>query len=239
MAGSVQFRSSEAVLTAYENSSCPAWSLWQGGQLLFKFAGKTAEEAISALSNVLEMLGESSNAIYTLKVYEDIGGKEKIKNNTPYDGSFNFRLNADSQELNQSQYRNYSGMKELQTQIAALSARIEAREAESDDDDEEEDETERQLGKIGALLNNPVVQQLAGLLFRGTNLAPAPGPRAVGALGNVPPAPDQEQQISQALAILKDKDPKLGEHLTKLAQIAQSSPANFDYMLTLVEQITI
>jgi hypothetical protein len=238
MAGSVQFRSSEAVLTAYENSNCPAWSLWQGGQLLFKFAGKTAEEAISALSNVLEMLGESSNAIYTLKVYEDLG-KDKLKNNTPYDGSFNFRLNADSQELNQSQYRNYSGMKELQTQIAALSARLEAREAEGEEEGEEEDETERQLGKIGALLNNPVVQQLAGLLFRGTNLAPAPGPRAVASLGNVPPAPDQDQQINQALTILKEKDPKLGEHLTKLAQIAQSSPANFDYMLTLVEQITI
>lgn len=233
MASSIQFRDSEAVLAAYLNRNCPAWGLFQGKQFMFKYEGSTVQEGEAALTEVLDMLGNgSTNAIYTLKVYEDFSGK-KIKENTPCDGSFNFRLNDENQVITNSQASSFKKQDLILEKLAVLEARMDS----ENEEEEEEDETEKALGKIGSYINHPVVAMIAQALFPGTKL-PALAPAAPGqTLGNVPAAATPDQQIEQALEILKQRDPKLHEHLGKLAAMAVHQPANFEFLIKTLDTL--
>src|SRR4051812_30719901 len=105
MASSIQFVGIEAVVTAFENIKCTAWAIAQGGQFMFKNAGATAEDATNELRDMLEAIEKSStNALYTLRVYEGIADRSSIKNSTPYDYSFNFKLNGENQLITNAQY---------------------------------------------------------------------------------------------------------------------------------------
>ncbi len=228
MASSVQFTSSEAVLTAFLNRNCPAWSIWQGRQFMFKNEGSNAEESEKQLIEILTVLEQSSNAIYTLKVYEELKGK--IKENTPCDGSFNFKLNAETQLITNNQYSRMNNQNELLTRLAAIEARLQ------DEPEEEEDETERTLGKIGALMNNPVVMQLAQMIFGAKPAASSQLAITSGSIAGVPESNDNER-INQAVAILKTKDARLADHLTKLAEIATTQPGSFDFLLKSLDSL--
>lgn len=228
MASSVQFIGSDAVLKACENRNCPAWSLWQGRQFMFKHDASTVDDAINALQEVLEMIGESTNAIYTLKVYEDLKPGTKIKENTPADGSFNFRLNNPEQMITNSQYSRQVGMNQVLSELNAIKLQLAEKEEE---EEEEETDTEKTLGKIGDLMNNPVVMQLASMFLGKTIQLPAPAP---GSLGNVG---DQETKIKNALVVLKEHDARLGDHLEKLAAIAVSKKESFLFLINTLDQM--
>ncbi len=231
MAFSVQFTSPEAVLQAYLNRNCAAWSIWQGKQFMFKYDGNTVEEGQAQLIEILGVLAESSNAIYTLKVYEDFNGK-KIKENTPCDGSFNFKLNAENQLITNSQYTRLGNTNQLLTEVAAM--REELRLLREEREEGEEDETESALGKIGALINNPVVMQLAQMIFGAKAGAPSQLAISSGSIGNVP---NQDEEIKKAIEVLKSKDARIAEHLTKLATIATTQPASFDFLLKSLDSL--
>jgi hypothetical protein len=228
MASSVQFRGIDEVLTAFDNIKCPAWSILQGGQFMFKHAGKTEDEAGQALRQTLEMLEGSSNSIYTLRVYEDITERSKLKANTAYDGSFNFRLNMESQELTQAEYRRHGSLTAMQSELSAVKAQLAAMQEEEEDDDETD--TEKTLGEIGSLINNPVVMQLAQMIF-GVKPKELPTP---GALAGVN---EQEPKIKAAVEILKLHDTRLGDHLEKLATIAQTAKPSFDFLLNTLDSM--
>jgi hypothetical protein len=221
----VQFRGLETVLKAYENRNLPAWSLWVGQQFLFKYEGSTVDEAVLQLNEVLEMiLKDGSTAIYTLKVYEDLPAGGKIKEKTPADGSFNFRLQEDSREYVRGNGNSYN------SQIATLEARIKELEAEN-----EEEEDESGLGAINEALEHPLIEKLLSSVF-GINLATAqhhvPGPTISG-INDA----DRETKINRAVAILKQHDIRLDEHLTILADTAVNSPQTFSYLLGMVDQL--
>jgi hypothetical protein len=215
---SVQFRGSETVLTAFLNRDCSAWSLWVGGQFLFKYAGENVEEARQALQDTLIMIEQSeSTAIYTLKVYEELPKGVKIKEKTECDGSFNFRLQDDLPSVNRVNYQN-----SMSSQLAALNKKLDDYMA----DDAEEDEST--MGQIGKFLEHPIAQRLvSGIL--GINIQPQ-----TGAINGIPAA-NQDGKATKAIELLKTKDPRIGEHLEKLANIAEKQPQNFAYMLSLIE----
>ena len=85
---SVQFFGADNVIKAAENRKCPAWAIFQGKQFLFKYEGSDLNESQDFLEKILENL-QDSVSVYTIRFYEEA---VKIKENTPYDGSFNFRM---------------------------------------------------------------------------------------------------------------------------------------------------
>lgn len=202
MSHSVQFFGRDSVVEAFEYRNCPAWSLWQGRQFLLSKAAANVNEAAAALDEFLQMIeGSETTAVYTLKVYEETPGR--ITDKTPCDGSFNFKLNRSEQTTYGR--TNFA----LEQRLAGIEKMLTERE-----------ETEEPKGIIGQVLgyieNNEWAQQLlAGLI-----------PHIMGNKQLAPPAQQlagtdaaTEMQLQQAIAVLKQKDPKLAEHLTKLAAL--------------------
>lgn len=226
MASSIQFKGIDGVIEAYENRGVAAWSLWQGKQFMFKYEGHSIEEGAQQLQATLELLAQSTNAIYTLKVYEELTGG-KIKSNTPDDGSFNFKINGDEQALTQSQYTSYRNSNEIVQRLADIEDRLNQQE------EKYEPEPSR-LGFIGEILSDPglqpIVQPLIAKIF-GT-AAPSRMPRA--AINGIN---DDERVLSEAITELKKHDTRLHEHLAKLAAIAKENPQSFNFLLTTLDSM--
>lgn len=235
---SIQFKGIDVVLEAYESRNVAAWSLWQGRQFLFKYEGDNVTEGANELHSILDKLKHSTNAIYTLKVYEDLGKGGKIKNNTPDDGSFNFKLNFDEQEISSQQYGSLRRQDKLEQDIAELKQMILER-----DNEEEEDEPHR-LGVIGEILNDPGISQILQPLIQpflskilGLGSTPAQTPmRSISGINDDTRSTntandDAAATLNEAIKILKEADPKLPEHLMKLATLSKESPDSFNFLL--------
>jgi hypothetical protein len=235
MAGSsVQFNNVESVLNAYESREVCAWSLWQGKQFMFKYEGDNIGEGSQQLRATLDLLAESSNAIYTLKIYEDLPGG-KIKSNTPDDGSFNFKINAESQQLTQAQYSRTVNNQVILEKLNQLEARL-------NEQDEDEDEPEpNRLGLIGEIIGNPTLQPIitnliTAIFSKAGTPTPTPQPppqlqrAALNGVGD-------EVQLMEAIRELKKHDANLTEHLAKLAKIAAESPDSFKFLLQTLDNL--
>lgn len=227
MSASVHFKGIDNILNAYEQRNVAAWSLWQGSQFLFKYEGTNISEGAQALNDILDRLAQSSNAIYTLKVYEELPGG-KIKDKTPHDGSFNFRLNVDSQEITNSQYGAIRNQNAILEKLERLEQRMNEKEEEGGD------EPENKLGLIGEILNDPgvsqIVQPLIGpllnKLFGLAGVTPQMPMRSISGISD-----EAAATLNEAIRILKDADPKLPEHLMKLATLSKESPDSFKFLL--------
>lgn len=225
---SVQFKGIEGVCDAYENRNVIAWSLWQGKQFMFKYEGSDIGEGAQNLRDTLQLLSESSNAIYTLKVYEDGG---KIKSNTPDDGSFNFKLNSEGQEITNSQYTSYKNSNEIAERLARIEAKL------LQEEQYEEDEPESRLGLIGEIISHPTLQPivqsfLSSLIGIGKNVGASASPQMQRvSISGI----NDDATLMAAITELKNHDTHLAEHLTKLATIAKESPDSFKFLLSTLD----
>jgi len=214
---SIQFRGKQAVLEAFDNVDVQAFTIWQGKQYLFKGSGATE------LDGFLTMLEQNSmNAIYTVKVYEDITDKKQIKSNTPDDGSFNFKLNADGMEITNGQYTSFNNRNELISRIGAIENKFDA--IISKLEEQQEDEPENRLGIIGEIIGHPAIAPLLPqvmAMLMGTN-AQQQQYRQLATVGNVP-----DPKLNEAIERLKLADDRLSDHLMKLADIAANDPNTF------------
>jgi len=218
MGASVQFKSKEGIMQAFQGVEVDAWSVWQHKQLLFKGIGD------QDLSAFLDMLAENStNAVYTVKWYEDITDKKQIKDNTPCDGSLNFKLNADGQEINQSQYGVVKYNNELVSRINGMEEKFNLL---LDKFEGESEEPENKLGIIGDIIGHPSIAPLLPQLLSvvlGINNQPQPQQYTPAIVGNVP----EDKRLTEAIQRLKIYDSKLADHLMKLATIAETDPNTF------------
>lgn len=228
---SVQFKSIDDVLTAFQSRNVAAWSIWQGKQFMFKHEGADMAESATQLEAHLELLQSSTNAIYTLKIYEDLPAGGKIKSNTADDGSFNFRLNLESQEITREQYSRHNNNQAVLEHLTEIKSRLAALEAS--DNDEDEDEDGAGLGQVGKLLNHPVI---GGMIqgFLG-NLLPSARQQPATRLAGLPE--ENEAAIQNALAVLKSQDPQLSEHLAKLATLSLQNPGQFNFLLKTLDSL--
>lgn len=227
MSASVHFKGIDNILNAYEQRNVAAWSLWQGSQFLFKYEGTDISEGAQALNDILDRLAQSSNAIYTLKVYEELPGG-KIKDKTPHDGSFNFRLNVDSQEITNGQYGSLRRQDKFEQELAEIKQLLLARE------EEEEEEPKSKLGMIGEILNDPgisqIVQPLIAKFFGLGTVTPQMPMRSISGISD-----DAAATLKEAISILQKADPKLPEHLMKLAKLSQENPDSFQFLVQTIE----
>lgn len=218
----IQFNNLQSVLLAFQNRGVDAWALWQGKQFMFKGIGETD------LKMILDSLENgATNAIYTLKVFEEIEDEKKIKSNTPDDGSFNFRLNSDRMELTQSAYTSaYSN--------AAIVKKLEEIEKRLDEDEVVEEKSG--LGKIGEVLDHPVIAPLIPIVLE----------KVLTAIFSKNPVPQNQLNYQPAMALsgidedaaekeviekLKKHDPQLLEHLSKLLEIAETNNPLFQVII--------
>ena len=241
MASSIQFRGIDAVVEAYSNRDVPAWSLWQGKQFMFKHEGNDIAEGANQLHQTLEMLKDTSNAIYTLKVYEDWKQGQKIKNNTPDDGSFNFKIDGEAQ-VGATQY-----YQSRNTEMLAVLNKINDRLDTLEEEKEIEPEQENKLGVIGDIISHPVlspiiqgfVQSLLANATKRPEQSPAASPQATMQRAVLNGIDESEIRLNEALSVLKQHDDKLPEHLAKLAKIAASDKNTFNFLLSTLDNIEL
>ena len=208
----VQFWGVDNVINAYNLRGVETWALFQTQKNMLHKGNDS-----DSLKEFLNSLWQDSTAVYTLQFYDcDV---TEVKPGMQNDGSFNFRLN----EPESSTSTRVGSSKEtlILSELNALKLKFE--ELEFDEPENEPDMFER----INGLLEKPAIVGLINKLT-GLNMQP------IAKVGNVPGSVDD---IDKAIAILKTKDPYLGTHLLKLANMATNNPANFTFLLNTLDSL--
>jgi hypothetical protein len=253
--GPVQFKGIQKILKAYESKQIPCWAIWYGSNLFDSYYWDAdddlrpdMEQGKQLLKSVLTEVDDIDGvSTYTLKVYDGLKKGEKIKSNTPYDASFNFKLleREESAPYRERSYRDEERDKkilELEAMVKTLTEKLNAEESEDEDE-----KPEGLMGMLGAVLKMPAVEQaLAGAISQGVQGLMAkvmpinnPVPQALGRIAGVPePAADspadQEEKMQNALDTLYPLDPLLGDHLLKLAGIAEKNPGQYKMLIEML-----
>lgn len=223
---SIQFRNRESVLNYYNSLKIDTWAIWHEKDKCFSrgTGGDDLDEALTILED------GASNSIYTLRVYSGKGTTDiKAKDEGTY--SVNFRLNGENMTepetktgLTRSTMNKGSGLGKVQS---LLEDRIAEKMIASLD--QEPEEAPSKLGIIGEILDHPIIGNIVErvavnwLTSQTANIPPEAMPSQMRAVGNI--ATDAD--LVKAIERLKKCDPKLTEHLTKLADMAERDPATF------------
>lgn len=253
MSSAVQFYGIDNVVKAFEYKKISTWAIFQGRQLLHKCEGAAMEESADMLQEYLEMIeAGGTGATYMLKVYECSEDQKKINEKTACDGSFNFRLI--SEETRQQRSDNYSrGQQEILDRLEAI-------------EEEKNKEPEGFGEKIGAmLLADPTklpliissLQSVIQLLLPTKKplqpqqqMQPVYVQQPPPQLQQIQPAPvndygypaaisgiEEPDELNKAIETLKKNDPKISEHLTKLAKMSEDNKETFTYLLSILDSM--
>lgn len=229
----IQFYGAENVLQAFSNRDVEVWAIFCGKQFINK--GKGAED----LRTFLEAISQGgTNAVYTLKVYEEFDSPTQVKEKTDCDGSFNFRLNDPQQGVTTGQYRAFINQTNLEERLQRIEEMLLKEETESDQEEEK---------SIGAVLTEAiadpvklnqwigVIQNVIGTLS-GKQKVMQPA-----MIGNPEPAnsgPDLEK-LQQSLDTLGRNDPGIIDHLDKLARISEINKPMFNTLISMLDSMQV
>lgn len=264
MSSAVQFYGTDQVIQAATNRKCPAWGLWATRQFMFKYEGDDEKESIDFLEQTLDMIAQNgSTATYTLKFFEKEGNKPiKIKENTPCDGSFNFRLIGE-EERQQRNNMYISASPKVLTELQQLREEVANLRAAQNNPATEEEEDEDEKGLMGAVIGvikdpDLLEQHIRNFhLFKSlfTGIQPAavgnvkqlgqtkpdiqdPGPAPVTDLSHANNTEMNEEQLirlGNACDKLYEHDKKIVEHLEKLAAMAANNPVQFQNLIGILD----
>ena len=260
MSVAVQFYGIDNVVKAFEYKKISTWAIFQGSALLHKCEGvDDMEKSAEHLFEYLEMISTGdSGAVYKLKVYE---GADKVNEKTGCDGSFNFRLY--NEEARQQRKENYS---QGRNTIIDRLDKIEQMLNDDDGEDEEEPE-QSFGEKIGSMfLADPtklplIISSLSSALqlllptkqqppaqqhMRPVYAQPQQQPPSqlqpvnINDYGGYPAAIsgiEEPDELTKAIDTLKKNDPKITEHLSKLAKMSEDNKQTFNYLLTILDSM--
>lgn len=242
------FRGSGQVLAAYVANDMPAWAICNGKDIMFAAEETDMTEGEASLREALEMIKRGgSKAIFTLRVYE-LEGKAKILSNTPFPRAIPFSVFDDEEELAPYDQRRRGYMREVEDRIQAQDLKIQELQKQLAEAEEDEDYDDRSPVDrfVAGIVEDPMAKQiflgaLQGIVSKIVPMGNYNGPAAVGGIG---PAESQQQEplvsvlevgqpekVQQAVNILCTKDPKLGDHLLAVAQIAISDPNRYHFLI--------
>lgn len=224
---SVQFYGLKEVITAAERIKCPAWGIFSGKQMLFKYEGEDEAGSIDLLNEILSALQNRSIATYTLKFFEQDGKPIKINEKSVCDaGSFNFKLTETEEDYfgKRAAFQN----SQYEKRLAAL----------------EEGNQDSEPQTIGEILQQPeVVKQYIEVFSMVKNLLSGV-PVQPAYIGNVTRAgtveqtpEDQQMKLITAINILEQNDPQIIAHLEKLAKISRDNKPLFSQLLAMLDNI--
>lgn len=232
---SVQFRGINNVVGAYERQDLVPWGIFQGTQFMQGYNGSDQKEGSEMLEQYLQALDSRSadGVTYTLCVYDGLAKGEKVRSQTKYDASFNFRLidNIDGSTSGRSYY---------EQKISGLEKQIEDMKEPA-----ELTPKEKLLEHLGTLFSHPQVQQMlatklvtivegltAGItgLFNPGGVVPRPTSAAIGAVD----VNAENEKLQRAVQMLIQVDDQLGTHLLKLAEVAAADPAKYQNLISML-----
>lgn len=260
MAG-LQFTDKTDVIEGYQRARIPAWGIWCGRSLCFSYSGDNVSEGAADLTETLDMLDRAGMAAnYQLAMYdaEDIANQKtsagRITSKTPYISSFNFRLSDTGSgvlagtrllgtgEMTIKQYiESRDTNKILLDELKAL--RMEVNELKEGSGEPDDDIDEYGLGKIGRVLQHPVIgpmaTQLVGaltqLLQRGL---PAGQVAGIPVTASADPYP-LDDQAKEALKVLYAAVPDFSVVLDKLKDMALRQPATLSTYVNVLKSMVI
>lgn len=206
------------------------------------------QQAATRLRGFLEDLDQESKSVYKVYCFDNLPvGKlnddaAKIVKKGDHDYLLSFcaytpkEISGDVTEarvmyrLKMEQEREQ--MRQELAQIKELLQRQAVEENEETDEDIEQQVTPTNV--LGALLNNPQMQQvlaagLAGMVSR--FFTPAGTPQAVA---GIPGLDTDDERLNQAIATLKHYDNDLVTHLEKLADMAENNTAQFTMLIKML-----
>lgn len=221
----VQFKGIEAAVKAFEFKHIDTWAFFQGEGAKKELFHKG--EGSDELREFLTMLKKGgARGKYKLCVYQDLEPAE-VKAVTPHDGCFYFSLHTDE---------DYYGSNDVLTRIHSLEEKVNGTDQDDDDDDDD-----NPLGIVGRILEHdaiaPFAPQLISKLIDGIFSPKTPAIMAhqqyeqAGAVNGIP------RTVESAVDRLRQKDPKLADHLHKLADIAEKNPGQFQFLLSTLEKM--
>lgn len=236
---SVQFWNIDDAIDGFDRTGCQIWAIKDGRRLIFKGSGKDELREWLDLMN-----GTPSRATYTLAYFSKMIDADDVNDKTAYDGSFNFKLQDPAEVAVRGGYvSGYGGGN------SALYSKIAALEAKVDDllKGQTSEEPENRLGIIGEIISHPVIapmipliiEKIASLLtIQPAEQAP-PIPNQLRKVSGITASADidQDRLIREAIPKLKAADSRLGEHLSKLAGMAENDPNSFGYILKMLDQM--
>ena len=246
-----QFRGVDAVIEAYENANIPAFAVCYAKDINLRYTGDSIEEGAELLRAYLEKVKDiGSQAIYQLRLYEDLNGKS-MRSNTASDMAFKFVLNERDQNYlpvaagdkvsNSDLIKILGELADLKAENAVLKIKLDQLE------DDEDSETDQEQGKhvsgapplqpsIGQVLVEKLAPALSVIGERIVDLI-IPPPAVPGKVsgitietGNI----DEEKLIEQSVRRLRNKipdNPGVGMVLMKLADLAEKEPNTFSFYL--------
>ena len=117
---------------------------------------------------------------------------------------------------------------EVISRLAAIEEKLNA------EPETEDLETNEPGGVVGALMQNPAIMNvIQGLIMRAVDkLIPGNSSSPVGLAG----VDDSTDKLNFALSILKNADPELEDDLLRLANLSQSDPAQFQFLLKMLRK---
>ena len=241
---SVQFTGIENIIEAFEANDIPYFGVFAGKSLIFKNPTRGEEaiqdtfEASELLRSFLYKLNKGSNAVYTLKLYENVpaGG---ITDKTPANFSINFRLNLEGMYLTNDKAVQYEQKQSQQAEILAelKALRMKVETIEGTDEEEEEKNP-----IIGALTSNPEVMNALVMAAVGaitgiiSKFAPQQQPiKMQPAINGISEEPTEQQKIDKAIEVLSQSTPNLGDSLLILAKMSIENPQQYKWLLGMLK----
>jgi hypothetical protein len=266
MSIAVQCIGIDAVVKAFEYKKTPAWSIFQGRALLHKHEGKDLDESADTLQEFLQMISSGSTAIYTLKVYENVekitektgcdgsinfrlvNEDTRQRTNEYFDNGRNKlleRLEAIEEKLNED-----AEPEEPQSALGQLGNILLA-------DPSKLPQLVSSLLSTLSLILPGVKQQPPPQMQPVYMPAPQQVPQTVypiandynlpaGAIGNIEGTQKttfavngagESDPLLQAIETLKRNDPKIAEHLGKLANMSETNKETFNYLLNILDSM--
>lgn len=221
---SVQFRDLQSIVKAYQNRGVADWAIFQGKQFMFVYSGGDLDEGAAQLAEIVSALSQSA-AIYTLCVYEDLQGS-KIKSNTAYDGSFNFRLNEYDAQNSISGYRGGVENTGLSLAIEKLNSRIDALETVEDENEIPEEKT--LVSQFVELMQVPAIGEIiSGFIMGKNNVA---GARIAG-------VENCGADSIEAFKLLCSVVPDFEGKIKKLAEMYNTNRPQFDTLVSFLNYV--
>jgi hypothetical protein len=232
-----ELHTSEEVLSYYDGYDTASYSVYVGHKVepkngRYTYSGDDKNEGREQLTMALSALlsnPENTNT-YCIAMLEKKGKKIEDVN------SISFQLNKrqslqpySPQQVGNMGYPN----PQLLGEINSLKSQISALQMKLDQDDEEEEEDPEENGIMGFLKDPEIRSTLLGVLqnfispqIKVKNMA--------GVMDGA--ANDQDEKIDEAIETLKQFDPKLGDDLILLAQLALNDPAQFNFLLKMLRK---
>lgn len=229
MGQSVHFKGIDAVLSAYDSNGIAPWAVISQKVIICSSDGVGIDdmgEGKAQLHSFLSLMRKSgTEGACELCVYK-VRDDEDIDSGTKYFRAFRFSLFENAYGGSNSDNRMFDEVKKLNERLAKLEGTGNG-----------EDKTFK--GKIGTialgLMESPMIQQaIAGLVISLTKKIVPMGPQAAKVAG-VRQTPDisddQKAKLHNAITRLALCDPEIGDHLLKLAAIAESDPGKYSLAL--------